>query len=46
VDILRPRSRGKLGVALGDLVAVAEQFGDKRRWYFGNEVLQRGVAAA
>jgi hypothetical protein len=37
---------GKFGMALGDLVAVAEEIGDEERGHLGNEVLQRGVAGA
>jgi hypothetical protein len=33
-------------VALGDLMAVAEQFGDEGRGYVGDEMLQCGVAGA
>ena len=35
---------GDFGVAVGDLVAVAEEFGDQGRRYFCDEVLGRGVA--
>lgn len=31
---------------LGELVAVAEEFGDHRRWDLGDEVVQRAVAGA
>jgi hypothetical protein len=33
-------------VAFGDLIAVAEQFGDQGRLYFSDEVLQRLVPAS
>lgn len=45
-DVSRPWLGGQFGVSLGDLVAVTEQFGDQGRWDLGDEVLQRGVAAA
>lgn len=33
-------------MAVGDLVAVAEEFGDQGRGHLGDEVLDRGVAGA
>ena len=33
-------------VPFGDLIAVAEQFGDQGRRYFGDKVLQRSVPAS
>ena len=45
-DVPCPRLGRDLGVALGDVVAIAEKFCDKGRWDFYGQALQRGVACS
>ena len=45
-DVPCPRLGRDLGVAVGDVVAIAEKFCDKGRWDFYGQALRRGVACS